>query len=561
VTSRSVGRALLSCALASLVTFVAAAQTSKPKPAPPRIGPATKSKPAPPAEKKPAPAPTPPPAPTDIKIHTKSISGAQVTETGMYFTKVRQRFDFPGIAMITQCDLKRTLQINDGAKLYIVQPFEEGKAQPTGPAAAGSPSSAPPAPGATAQPATKGGIIKYTTTTTDTGERKAMFGLEARHIKVVATREPSSEACDKRLEKVETDGWYVDLPNYSACTAAPKPLAAAQPPSTEQGACVDRVETQAVGDAKLGFSVLSTVTTTSGEKQDVAIISTEVTDLQITMLDPALFDIPPGYSEIKGYPELLPNIAVGGSVADAVFGSISAGTSSVAPKLAGFVRIGIIDPANKSGQTISAAMLREGLTAGFSKRPFDSVPVMGKTPEEVARDAQQKEVDYLLSSELVEVNTTKPSRIGGLVRRASGDASKEIHEARVDYKLFPVDNQTKARLASSARASSSALGPSALRLATFAGSTYINLMPGGSLIRGYLPLAEMGLGSSGPPMPGMVAPGMGAAMTILSLAQNFNAMRAGAGAPGSGEAEVLQTISEAMGNASKAVIEDLNKKK
>ena len=128
-----------------------------------------------------------------------------------------------------------------------------------------------------------------------------------------------------------------------------------------------------------------------------------------------------------------------------MFGSISAGTSTVAPKLAGFVRIGIIEPGNKSGQTISAAMLREGLTAGFAKRPFDSVPVMGKTPEEIARDAQQKEVDYLVSSELVEVKTSKPSKIGGLVRRASGDASKEIHEARVDYKLFAVDNQAKPR--------------------------------------------------------------------------------------------------------------------
>ena len=58
---------------------------------------------------------------------------------------------------------------------------------------------------------------------------------------------------------------------------------------------------------------------------------------------------------------------------------------------------------------------------------------------------------------------------------------KEIHEARVDYKLLAVDNQAKPRLASSARASSSALGASAIRLATFAGSTYINLMPGGTL--------------------------------------------------------------------------------
>jgi hypothetical protein len=544
------------------MTLVATAQTTKPKPkpAPPRIGPATKPKPATPAEKKAAPAPEPPPAPTDIKINTKSINGAQVTETGMYFTKTRQRFDFPGIVMITQCDLKRTLQINDGAKVYMVQTFEDAKTQAAAPPAASSAQPAAAA-GSTASPAPKGGIIKYTTTTTDTGERKTIFGLEARHIKVVSTREPSSEACDKRLEKVETDGWYVDLPNYAACTSAPQPWATAQSLSTEPGACVDRIEAQATGDAKLGFSVLSTVTTTSGEKQDVSIIATEVTDLQVTTLDPALFDVPPGYSEVKGYPELLPGIAAGGSVADAVFGSITAGTSAVAPKLAGFVRIGIIEPVNKTAQAISAPMLREGLTSGFSKRPFDSVPVMGKTPDDIARDAQQKEVDYLLSSELVEVKTSKPSRIGGLVRRASGDAAKEIHEARVDYKLFAVDNQAKARLSSSARASSSGLGASAVRLARFAGSTYVNLMPGGSLVRGYLPLAEMGLGPTGPMMPGMMTPGVGAAMTILSLAQNWSAMRTGVGAPGSSEAEILETISDAMGNTSRAVIEEISKKK
>jgi hypothetical protein len=32
--------------------------------------------------------------------------------------------------MITQCDLKRTLPINDPAKLYMAQPFDEGKPQP-----------------------------------------------------------------------------------------------------------------------------------------------------------------------------------------------------------------------------------------------------------------------------------------------------------------------------------------------------------------------------------------------------------------------------------------------
>jgi hypothetical protein len=89
----------------------------------------------------------------------------------------------------------------------------------------------------------------------------------------------------------------------------------------------------------------------------------------------------------------------------------------------------------------------------------------------------------------------------------------------------------------------------------------MNLMPGGTLVRGYLPFAEMGLGSSGPMMPGLVAPGMGAAMTILSLAQNWNAMRAGVGAPASGDAELLQTVNEALASAGKAVMEDLGKKK
>ena len=94
MTSRTISRALLSCALASSVTLLAAAQTSSRSRRPQnRAGP--KTKPAPPAEKKPAPAPTPPP-PRRYQIHTKSISGAQVTETGCTSRKWRQRFDFPG---------------------------------------------------------------------------------------------------------------------------------------------------------------------------------------------------------------------------------------------------------------------------------------------------------------------------------------------------------------------------------------------------------------------------------------------------------------------------------
>ena len=330
----TIGRAVLSCALASMVTLIATAQTSKPKPSPPRIGPTTKPKPAPPAEKKVAPAPTPPPAPTDLKVSTKSINGAQVTETGMYFTKARQRFDFPGIAMIRSATSKRTLQINDGAKLYMVQPFDEGKPQPAAPAAHLVRQLAAPASGATAQSAPKGGIIKHTTTSTDTGERKVIFGLEAHR----SGRDAGAKFRGVRQTFGEGRNGWLDTLIFPITRHAPlpypQPLAAAPPLQQTKVRASIAPRRRPLAMQSWVFR-LSTVTTTSGEKQDVSIITTEVTDLQITTLDPALFDVPPGYSEVKGYPELLPNIAAGGSVADAVFGSISAGTSTVAPEACG----------------------------------------------------------------------------------------------------------------------------------------------------------------------------------------------------------------------------------
>ena len=46
----------------------------------------------------------------------------------------------------------------------------------------------------------------------------------------------------------------------------------------------------------------------------------------------------------------------------AVFGSLSDGTSTVAPKKSGVIRIGVVDPNNKSGRTIStsAALAAKG---------------------------------------------------------------------------------------------------------------------------------------------------------------------------------------------------------
>src|SRR5687768_9445286 len=99
---------------------VSSAQTppSKPKTTPKKAPVASK-----PAAKNPAAAPEPPASPppaTDVQLRTTYITGAQVSENRTYIQRARQRFEFPGITMITQCDLKRSLQLHDATKRYMV---------------------------------------------------------------------------------------------------------------------------------------------------------------------------------------------------------------------------------------------------------------------------------------------------------------------------------------------------------------------------------------------------------------------------------------------------------
>ena len=70
-----------------------------------------------PSAKTPPPAPAaelPPPPPKDVTYPAKYVNGPQVSENTTYIKGVRERFEFPGVTMITQCDLKRSVQLHDG---------------------------------------------------------------------------------------------------------------------------------------------------------------------------------------------------------------------------------------------------------------------------------------------------------------------------------------------------------------------------------------------------------------------------------------------------------------
>src|SRR5687768_6036713 len=150
---------------------------------------------------------------TDVKIRQKMTSSRsdRGAETVMYIKGPRMRNEIgestAGMTTIVQCDLKRTLMINDKMKTYMVVPDSNAAA---GSVAAGGGG----APGSTSdtQPANvpRGGAVNVTNTITDTGERKEMFGFTARHIKTSIVRKASPDACEKDM-KLETDGWYIDF--------------------------------------------------------------------------------------------------------------------------------------------------------------------------------------------------------------------------------------------------------------------------------------------------------------------------------------------------------------
>jgi len=415
-------------------------------------------------------------------------------------------------------------------------------------------------------------VITETITLTDTGERKQMFGLEARHIRVIVVRQPGEGACETAITTVDTDGWYVDLPAHESCSIVP----VEPPPPTVSGqdSCHDRVVTERAGRADMGFALSTTMTTTvadgkqkGGDKDpDMTSMSMEVTELKVTSLDKTLFDVPSGYTEVKDYESLLPSLAAGGTLSDAVFGSLADGTSKVSSKKTGIIRVGIVAPANNSGRKLQDTGLRTSLPAGFMRLPFESVPVSGTTAADLNRDAADKACDYILVSEIAEIKTSKPSRVGGMLKRVSrdGPSPSEIHEVRVDYKLYALGNPDAPPFTSSAKASSGGgFGVrSALRVAAFAGQMYLTMGMGSGL---------MGMMGQGSPLgglgglgegagPGRMNPGMSAAMSIMSAGSRKGGEGGIPGAPEDQGASVMETVQAALAKASSEAAAELKKR-
>ena len=230
----------------------------------------------------------------DVKITTRSSANGQSTSYTTYIKGARQRTEGMGYTTIYQCDLKRMIQINDKTRSYLITPLE------------GADKSGGSNPQSRSGKARKGGVLTYHTINTDTGERKQMNGMTAKHIKSKMVMTASEGACNTMNMEMETDGWYAEIPGGPSC-----PTDAASSFPMDQSDCLDEVRFKTEGPANIGQPMTTTTRikfNMGGDSAGVDIPASsstqEVTDISTTKLDQSLFEIPAGYKEVKSTQEL-----------------------------------------------------------------------------------------------------------------------------------------------------------------------------------------------------------------------------------------------------------------
>jgi Domain of unknown function (DUF4412) len=346
----------------------------------------------------------------DIKVKSRtSFGGQQGPETTTYIKGKRQRAEMPGqMATVTQCDLRRTVQMNGTTKTYTVSPFDDGTATQTVEAAPAS-----------AAPARKGGVVTTTVSLTDTGERKQMFGYTARRIKSSMVTESSPDACNPTKMKMESDGWYIDLNVEFDCY---EKAATAYRSYGPQGGCQDTHRMKQNGAAKMGYPVSVTTTMFDETGRPTTSFTQEVLEISKATLDAALFDVPSDYRLVKDASEMYSAAAIASAASSGddsngsgVSGMGGVGNSSASqmpvnaqaaaaeamgPKKPGVMRVGVATAKATAADDIDpnqlGAAVRNTMVSFLSGPAVEVVQLDARLPVQIELEARQKECDYVV---------------------------------------------------------------------------------------------------------------------------------------------------------------------
>jgi hypothetical protein len=239
--------------------------------------------------------------------HPNSTIVTEIVSLHGAWQRHEQVFDFPfptahrdRRVMITRCDQRQILHLNESTRTYAVLPIENrrrnlgwfrlftGWRQPEHQA---------------------GADVNITIDSVDSGERRQIGRYTARHVITTNTTTPSPGAKTSAGEGVE-DGWYIDLPPVDC-----------REQGDQQAILIgsiapDRVKIQQRRTAKRGFPIEQVSRDGNGDRAFT--MSVELIEFSERRVDPSLFAVPQGYRPALptwagGYdftrPDTLPNRA------------------------------------------------------------------------------------------------------------------------------------------------------------------------------------------------------------------------------------------------------------
>src|SRR2546421_109252 len=399
----------------------------------------------------------------DFKITIKQSFGGQEMQSSTMIKGQRERsetsINVPGMPAgmnmgqvnITQCDMKRTIQINDRARKYFVTPMDSdrGDATPSMPS------------GQAGGPARRGGVVTMTVNTVDTGERREMFGFTARHLKQTMMSESSPDACYQQHMKIERDGWYINLEYGLNCGSDRPPQVGRM--AAPQG-CRDRYQFKRTGPTNLGYPLIETTTIYGPDGSVQNTMTKEVVELSRQPLDAALFDVPAGYTQAQTQQEMYaaPSAAemmATGRQQDSQNTGSGQSTSGMPSNMASTMprpKVGVIEFNNKAKGSVSTDSLREQLLAtlnGWQGIGIEAVALNASSPSEAAIEAKAKGCTFILYTDISTLKAPSTGKkIGGMLGRATGvggGGETGKAEAKIDFRLVPVGS-TSPKLQSSA---------------------------------------------------------------------------------------------------------------
>ena len=343
----------------------------------------------------------------DIKIKQRVTTAGQKMESTRMIKGARERTEqkieladpqaaayFPQIATVTQCDMKRTVRLNDRKQLYTVEPFQS-------PADAAIEKTTP-APTKTTTTTRAGGTLTMTYTVKDTGERKMMFGLQARHLIVTQEMESSPDSCGgPNKMKMEFDGWYVDFSAEFNC-----PMATPQVPTRpniNKPDCIDRVVYKGSGAARTGFLLEGTMKMFAPDGSVQFTSTTETLELSRSPLEASLFDVPQGYRLADSQQDLYAISVPGMPDSESMSGSrpTSTGNTQSTPAMR---TVGVV-VTFASGANANQSDVENYIRGKIASRGYRPVSGSG---------------DYTVNVQVRQIKESTAGKIGGIFGKVTG---------------------------------------------------------------------------------------------------------------------------------------------